>query len=83
MENTSAQLSSPPANTEAAAGALLSADLISSIHMCAPHGWKGLLVQKGNFRPFLLPCHGLYAQQIAVFTYKDGFSRDRVKRINE
>lgn len=66
VENTYAQLSSLPANTEAAAGALLSADLINSIHMCAPHGWMGLLMPTGNFRPFLLPCHGLYAQQLAV-----------------
>lgn len=66
VENTSAQLSSLPANAEAAAGALLSADLISSIHMCGPRGWVGLRMQTGNFRPFLSSCHRLRAQQPAV-----------------
>lgn len=71
-ENTSAQLSSLPANTEAAAGPLLSADLISSIHMCAAHDWVGLLIQTGNFRPFLSPRHGLDAQQLVSLHTKTG-----------
>lgn len=83
MENTSAQLSSLPANTEAAAGALLSADLISSIHMCDPHDWMGLLIQTGNFSPFLSLCHGLCAQQLAVSLHtKTGLVWTGDKRTN-
>lgn len=81
MENTSAQLSSLPANTEAAAGALLSARLVSSIHMCAARGWTGLPIHTGNFRPFLWCWRGPGATAArCLFTYKDGFSLDTAKR---